>query len=300
MKNVLKIALIAFSLFLLVACHDSQEDTDSVESPDVMSRVSQQEKRMTVEQTAEDSPAEYSSAEYIASEERRVAYTAHVDIVVAKFSEAEEEIKASVRKEGGYVLSSNIQRDERNNQRGHLTVKVPTETFDSFLKRVEEISVEVNEQSIQGEDVTEEYIDLEARLNTKREVKKKLEQFLEEATKTEDLLNITKQIGDVQAEIEQLEGRLNVLTNQTDLATITISMTERIQSFGEVGANEQKIWSRAKQLFVSTLNAIVTYASSTIVIIVGLSPIFLPIIAVVIGVFIYRKRKRKKAASRES
>lgn len=303
MKNVIKTAIIFFCLFLFAACNSSSSEEDRAVTEQMLTspekaNIGQQEDSMMMEQMEEESNGSEQVVNTV-SNERKVMYTAHMEIVVANYTETEGKVTELVQKENGYVVSSNVHRDDAENKRGHFTIKIPQEKFESFLKSIDDLSVEVTEQNVQGEDVTEEFVDLNARLKAKKDVKEKLETFLKDATATKDLLDISEQIGKVQEEIEQIEGRLNYLKNQTDYSTVTISMTERKLNVGEIGSKDQNTWVRAKQLLVSTMNAILSFVSGTIVIIIGLSPIVFPVLTIVIGIFIYRKRKKKKEASRE-
>ncbi len=82
------------------------------------------------------------------------------------------------------------------------------------------------QRNISGDDVTEEYVDLESRLKSKRVVEERLISFMNNAEKTEDLLKISEDLAEVQEEIETIEGRKKFLENQTSLSTIIITLYE--------------------------------------------------------------------------
>ncbi len=302
MKSVIKTAIFFFCLFLTAACSPSDRSEIQVESSDSLdlmkrTEMAQEENAAAIEPL--ERPEKKSQSHMRAFDERKVMYTAHVEIIVAQFAEAEEKIAELVRNENGYIVHSNVHRKDKKNIRGQMTIKIPQKKFETFLAQIGDLSVEVVNQSIQGEDATEEYVDLEARLKAKYDVKKKLESFLKEADETKDLLEISKEIGSVQEEIEQLEGRLNYLKNATDFSTVTILITERKQELGELGLQDSNTWVRAKQLFVSTIDAMFAFASGAMVIAVGLSPLVLPVILIAAALWLYWKRKKKKEVSRE-
>lgn len=302
MKNVLKSTMLLCCLFLFTACNSNSFEDDTRSSDQLatteQTKMEQEESDIAIEQM-ESGQNNIPETRNIAKDERKVMYTAHMEIVVADYAETVENVTELVKKEKGYIVSSTVHRDNTNSIYGYVTIKIPQERFEPVLKNIANFSLEVKEQQVQGEDVTEEYVDLEARLKAKRDVKDKLEAFLKDATETKDLLAISEQIGNVQEEIEQIEGRLNYLKNETDYSTVTISMTERNVNVGEIGSKEQNTWVRAKQLLVSTMNGILSVISGTIVIVIGLSPIIIPVLIIVIAILIYRKRKKKKEASRE-
>jgi len=101
------------------------------------------------------------------------------------------------------------------------------------------------DSSITGQDVTEEYIDLESRLKSKQAVESRFS-FMEQAEKTEDLLAISKDLAKVQEEIETIKGRMNYLENKADLATVTISIEENKVEVKNLGDSQLKTWEKNK------------------------------------------------------
>ena len=225
--------------------------------------------------------------------ERKIIYTAHLQIVVSDYDEAENDIEALVDKKKGYIVSSNVKNSEETGRNGSITVRIPQESFQAFLDEIAAISDEVTDQSITSEDVTEEYVDLEARLKAKEVVKARLESLMEQAETTKDLLDISEQLGKVQEEIEQIQGRINYLTNRSDDATVTISITERSLKSGEIETDDLQTWARASQLFVKTINAIVSSISALAVVLIGLSPVIIPLAAAAGWIFYVRRKKKK-------
>lgn len=278
MKKITIILLFLCTL-LLTACredvHESKENAEFVSESN--------------EASEQVEPLEITSETY-PDVKRKISYTAHVEIVIEDMSKTVKQVTAVVQTENGYVASSDMHHNEKGNKTGRLTVKIPQEKFSVFLEKLDDLSLEILHENIQAEDVTDEYVDLTARLKAKQSVMKRLETFLEEAKTTKELLDVMEQMGKVQTEIEQIEGRLNVLKNQTDYAVVTITMTEK----GGLNAAEQNTWLKAKQLFVSTVNAILSFFSGTVVIVVGLSPIIFPLIVIGFGIYRYLKRKQKK------
>src|SRR5699024_10408113 len=134
------------------------------------------------------------------------------------FNDLDEEITEL----DGYIVDSNINEDEEEGSKnGHITARIPQEDFKSFIKTVEEGSSKVLENSTSGEDVTEEYVDLESRLKSKEVVEDRVLAVVGEADKTGDLLNISNGLAEVQEEIEALKGQINYLDDKSDLATVS-------------------------------------------------------------------------------
>src|SRR5699024_6815248 len=125
--------------------------------------------------------------------------------------------------------------EEDGSKNGHITARIPQEDFKSFIKTVEEGSSKVLENSTSGEDVTEEYVDLESRLKSKEVVEDRLLTFMEEADKTEDLLKISNGLAEEQQEIESLKRQINDVDDKSDLATVSIYMQEKSVALSGTG-----------------------------------------------------------------
>ena len=109
-----------------------------------------------------------------------------------------------------------------------LTIKVPAAQFDSLLNYIVN-NANINElknKSIQINDVTEEFIDIQARINIKKEAEQKLTELLQQSGNLSVTLEIQKQLTDLRADIESVEGRLKYLSDQVDYSTIRISFYE--------------------------------------------------------------------------
>ncbi|MBW9235445.1 DUF4349 domain-containing protein, partial [Leptospira santarosai] len=100
------------------------------------------------------------------------------------------------------------------------------ENFEKFLLEAEGEAAKVLERNVTGQDVTEQYVDLESRVRSKRAVEERLLDFMSKAQKTEDLLKISEDLAQVQEEIEVMVGKMKYLENQTSFSTIEISMYE--------------------------------------------------------------------------
>src|SRR5690606_12068557 len=126
----------------------------------------------------------------------------------------------------------------------YITVRIPQDQFREFIQLVEDGSSKVLESSISGQDVTEEYVDLESRLKSKRVVEERLLAFMEKAEKTEDLLTISNDLAIVQEDIEEVLGRMKYLENRTNLATVTIHIQENNVTLSTINNEELNTWEQ--------------------------------------------------------
>ena len=132
-------------------------------------------------------------------------------------------------------------------KQNRFTIKVPQESFDNIMDSIGNVVEFVEYENITTKDVTEEYIDLQGRLETKLEVKKRYEDILRKNAKTvEDILNTEEKLRVLQEEIESVQGRLKYLTNKVAYSTIQIDLYETVAYTKEPTAYKKTFGDKAK------------------------------------------------------
>jgi hypothetical protein len=228
------------------------------------------------------------------TEDRMVIYTANLTIRVVSFKDTLKLVKQQLTSANGYIVESNsYSTGDGESLEGVITVRIPQGTFDSFLQSVEKESTKVVDRSITGQDVTEEFVDLESRLKSKQVVEKRLLDFMEKAEKTEDLLKISTDLATVQGEIEQIKGRMNYLNNKIDMATVTIHVIEDKVNVPQLENNELNTWEKTKQQFMNSVNFLLKICSALFVFIVGSLPVII-VLGVLLFLFLIIRRIRRK------
>ncbi|HEU4355802.1 MAG TPA: DUF4349 domain-containing protein [Actinomycetota bacterium] len=154
-----------------------------------------------------------------------VVKDAEISVEVRKgtFTQAFDEASLVARRYGGYVESSQMAGADARS--GSLVVRVPSDRFDEAMSDFRGLG-SVTSESISGQVVSQEFIDLEARLRTWESQEAVLLDLMDEATSVEATLRIQRELQDVQFRIEQIKGQLRVLEDRTALATIHLSMVE--------------------------------------------------------------------------
>ena len=166
--------------------------------------------------------------------ERLIIRTGNLSMVVEDTREAQatiEGIVASMAGEGAFVVSS----DEYGGTEGsqpHITmsIRIPATRFDETMDRLADLAVIVNSRNESGQDVTEEYVDLEARLETLEAARQRLLEIMQEARATKDLLEAEQQLTQREAEIESIKGRMQYLEQSARLSSIWIELQPYILS----------------------------------------------------------------------
>ncbi len=225
--------------------------------------------------------------------DRMIIHTAHLQIQVKDFNKSQLNIENKVAEYGGYIVESDIYRENDEQLSGRMTVRIPEKHFQKFLTDTEEEAAEVLARNVSGQDVTEQYVDLESRLTSKRAVEDRLLAFMEDAEKTEDLLKISKDLATVQEDIEVIVGKMNYLENQSAYSTIEISMHEDRIIIPELDNKDLNTWEKTKKQLATSLNFLLTAGSGLIVFFIGNLPVIILLLVIgIVSYFIIRRRKK--------
>jgi hypothetical protein len=163
--------------------------------------------------------------------DRKVIRTGQMEIQVTDTRAAMEEITRLVDRSGGYVSSSEVTPSGADEQPYvTLTIRIPAGDLDTALAAIRELSERVAYESIQSQDVTEEYVDIEARLRNLTALETELVALLAEVRAQADadpqkILTVFNEVSRVRGEIEVLEGRRRLIDNQASLSTITVTIS---------------------------------------------------------------------------
>ncbi len=176
--------------------------------------------------------------------DRMLIWKAHLGLQVWSVSNAVSEATAMAERQGGFVE----RKSDRGEESASVTLRVPAKAFKTALAALETLGT-VTYRNVEGEDVTEQYIDVEARLKNKIVLRDRLKQLLEKATDVKDVLAIESELNRVQGDIDSMEGRIKSLKGQVEYATVTLSL-ERKPILGPLGYLFKGLWWGVEKLFV--------------------------------------------------
>ncbi len=211
--------------------------------------------------------------------EQQVIKTSYISLEVESFQEAADEIGAIARKYGGYVSDSSVQ-DIEGRKIGYVTIRVPQKDFENAAKEIEAVGT-LQEERVSLEDVTEQYIDLKARLENLKAQEERYLDILDMATTVEDVLKVETQLERIRGNIESLQGTLNYLENRISLSTVQVRLSEPEKITHESGIG--RAFDEAIDAFLSALRGIIIFLGYFVPI-----AVFLTLVALA-GRFIYRK-----------
>lgn len=242
--------------------------------------------------SAEDKDAESSSISgTLAASDRKIIYTASMEIVVENFDQIEQKIDSLVKAHGGFVSSANLDRMRGERRSGRWTVRIPVDQYDKFLNAVGDIGVPTSRNQT-ASDVTEEFVDLEARIKNKKNLETRILELLEQRDdEIQNVLSVERELNRVREEIERMEGRLRYLTDRTSLTTVDIDIREE-QEY--VPPQAPTLANRVKSAWSSSLVNCRRFLEDLVVFIVAnLIGFVASLIGLVVAWVVLRKISRK-------
>ena len=156
---------------------------------------------------------------------RMIVRTADIALVVNDVAVALDRVAELAEGLGGYVVSSTMWKEDTS-LAGIITIRVPAEDFADAVAALHGLAVEVTHEETSAQDVTEEYVDLSARLHNLEATEEQLLRLLEKAETVEDMLNIQRELSAVRGDIEQTQGRLQYLERTSATSLIRVQLNQ--------------------------------------------------------------------------
>jgi hypothetical protein len=222
---------------------------------------------------------------------RKIVYRATVDLVVENFEPVAAKVEALVKRFDAYLARANVSGTPGSPRMGRWTIRVPADHYDAFLAASRQLG-EVRHVGSDSQEVTEEFYDLEARIRNKKQEEARLLKLLDTATgKLDQVLTVEREISRVRGEIEQMQGRMRVLTDLTAMATVELVVTE-IKDY--VPDEAVTYGTRARRAFETSLKWLVFLADRVSLAVVALSPWLGVLLVVGVPVAIWRRIRRRR------
>jgi hypothetical protein len=224
--------------------------------------------------------------------QRKIIYTATVNVAVEHFDPVPAQVEALVNRFGAYVAHSQISGSPGMPRRGQWTIRVPADRYEAFVAAARELG-EVQNVSSDSQDVTEEYYDVEAHIRNKKQEETRLLELLAKATgKLEEVLTVERELARVRGEIEQMEGRLRVLSNLTAMSTVNLEVGE-IKDY--VPEEAVTYVTRVRRAWQGSTAALVSTVQTLSIVLVALLPwIGVLLVPMLVLVLLLRMRWARK------
>ncbi len=224
--------------------------------------------------------------------QRKMIFTATIDLVVQNFAETETQLLALVSQAGGHVAVFREDRRYGEQLGGHWVIRIPVSQFDGFTAKILELGVPMSRQ-IDSQDVTEQFVDLTARLKNKRHLEERVLKLLEDRTGAiKDVIEVESQLGRVREEIEVMEGKLRYMSDRVAMTTITISAREERQ---HVPTLAPTFAANISHTFFSSLDQLRAFCEVLILVAVAVLPWLTGFCIVFAAPTIWLIRRRRRA-----
>lgn len=218
--------------------------------------------------------------------ERLIIQDTELSLQVKDVTDTIGKIEKTTREFGGVLISSNLSKPN-GAASGHISVRVPEEKRKEAVAAYEGMAIKVVSESVNGTDITDRYVDLQARLEVLQKTKSKFEDILSKATAVSDLLNVQQQLISLQSQIDGINGQQKYYEQSAKLTKITIYLSTDELALPYAPTNEWRpmvIFKEAVRSLVGMIRAIGSVIIWTIV--------FLPIIIPIVLIIRYIKRRR--------
>lgn len=228
------------------------------------------------------------------AQERLIIRTGNVDIIVEDTEESLSEITRLAVALDGWVVSSDVFQSN-GAKSGNVTVRVPAERYDEAMRDIKELAIEVRSESSSAQDVTEEFVDLSARLANLEATADRVHSFLDEARTVEEALEVNRELSRLEGEIESIKGRMQYLSQSAAFSTLSVHLTpdELSQPIEIGGWRPEGVAKNALESLISALQSI-----ANVLIWIGIFCLPLVIIFGIPAFFIiryaYRRRRRRQ------
>ena len=234
------IPLLALLLFS-ISCSRAPKETNSVAAPEApmqgksapaaepATQVSAHTYALN-SQTQKVSLLDADNAELInAAADRKIIRNADITMEVDSTTDAQHRVTSIAEANGGFVVTSEAKQREHADPSKRtldikLVVRIPSERFGPALDEIKQLAGNLPGENISGQDVTEDFIDLEARIKTQKALESQFLAIMKQAGSVTEALEVQRQIADVRTDIEKLEGRKRFLENRSSLSTITVNI----------------------------------------------------------------------------
>ena len=187
--------------------------------------------------------------------ERLIIRNGTLNLVVTDTEEVLQEISRLTQQREGWVVSSNVYDYYPDAKAGTIYIRVPVAQFDTIMDAIKAMAVEVTSESTNSEDVTNQYVDLSARLSNLEATATRVRAFLDDARNVEEALAVNQELSRLEGEIEVLTGQIQYLSQSASFSSITVNLTpdEATQPVSVAGWRPQGVAKDALENLIATL-----------------------------------------------
>ncbi len=163
--------------------------------------------------------------------DRMIIKNANMTIIVEDSKSALNQVATLAETQGGFIVSSNVSEHQTYEGKSYYSadiyIRVPADKFDEALNEIQNIAYSVDYQNVTGQDVTSQYVDLESELRSLELAEQQLTKIMEDAWDTEDVLNVYRELQNIQSQIEVIKGRMKYLKESSSYSSISVNFQSK-------------------------------------------------------------------------
>lgn len=243
---------------------------------------------------------------------RMIVKNADVRLMVKDTDVAIDRATQIIADAGGYIVSSRVWYQDyygNNLKYASVTIGIPVDEFERALVRLRDLAVRVVDEVAAGDDVTEQYVDLQSQLTNLEATRARIQEFLQDAKTIDEALRINQELANIEAQIEQIKGRMNYLNDRSAYSTITINFEPEFPvltptptatpraTATPIPWNPGETFGEAKDTVTVLYQGIANFLIWVAVVVV---PIFLPLALILWAVWKLMNRKAVKVVSQKA
>lgn len=225
----MKKLIFAFLALFLFACNNasySGEKSANYEQPRMTDMSAPQAAEMESDGATESG---YDGNAKIPAPEKKIIKTANLQLEVKKLKTARDSVGVIIKKYEAEIANE-TQTNAYYRLENTLTLRVKPDNFEPLIKSLENLAINVQNKNISAEDVTKQFVDLETRLQTKRDVIARYRDILKSAKTIKDILEVEEKLRVVVEEVESIEAQLKYLRDQTQMSTVSVTLFETLDN----------------------------------------------------------------------
>ncbi len=230
---------------------------------------------------------------------RMIIKNGEMTLLVADTDRALDQATGVAVDSGGYIVSSKTWLQD-GFKYAALTMGIPSDQFEVAQRRLRGLALEVQNDTASGQDVSQEYVDLQSRLTNLQATEARIRDFLDKATKVADALEVNQQLSDVEGQIEQVKGRMQFLKDRSAFSTIALTLNAQVPTPTPSPTPTPVAWQPGKTIEAAggTLGGLLRGLVDAVLYFgIVLLPFAIPVVAIVAVVVYFRQRGKKSAAA---
>jgi hypothetical protein len=177
---------------------------------------------------------------------RMIVKNADIRLLVEDTNTAIDRTTQIVGDSGGYIVSSRVwfqDYGKHSLKYASITLGVPVDEFEKVLSRLRGLAIEVRDETASGDDVTDQYVDLQSQLTNLEATRERVKSFLDDAKTVDEALRINQELASLESQIEQIKGRMNYLNDRSAFSTVTINLEPELPELKPVPEPEPAAWN---------------------------------------------------------